>query len=102
MLLPRYYSNFEKYIQPGKALIIYGPRRVGKTTLVNQFLSKTTWKYKLDSGDNIRVQQILGSQDFSQILPYVEGYDLLVIDEAQNIAGPSTVSSYYCYRIILI
>ncbi|OGH10651.1 MAG: hypothetical protein A2857_01860 [Candidatus Levybacteria bacterium RIFCSPHIGHO2_01_FULL_36_15] len=85
MLLPRYYSNFEKYIQPGKALIIYGPRRVGKTTLVNQFLSKTTWKYKLDSGDNIRVQQILGSQDFSQILPYVEGYDLLVIDEAQNI-----------------
>lgn len=42
-------------------------------------------KFKLDSGDNIRTQQILSSQDFNQILGYVEGYELLAIDEAQNI-----------------
>ena len=70
---------------PGKALVIYGPRRVGKTTLLQNYLNQTTLKYKLDSGDNIRTQQILSSQDFSQILPYVEGYELLAIDEAQNI-----------------
>jgi uncharacterized protein len=85
MLLTRYFSNLEPYIVPGKALIIYGPRRVGKTTLIQQYLETTPWKYKLDSGDNIQIQQILGSQDFSQILHYAEGYDLLVIDEAQNI-----------------
>jgi predicted AAA+ superfamily ATPase len=58
---------------------------VGKTTLLQNFLSTTNLKYKYDSGDNIQIQHILSSQDFSQILPYVEGYDLLAIDEAQNI-----------------
>lgn len=85
MKLPRFYSNLEKYIAPGKALIIYGPRRAGKTTLIQHYLETTSWKYKLDSGDNIQTQHILGSQDFTQILQYAEGYDLLVIDEAQNI-----------------
>ncbi len=64
---------------------MYGPRRVGKTTLIQEYLKKTTWKYKLDSGDNIRTQQILSSQNFETILGYVEGYELLVIDEAQQI-----------------
>ncbi len=86
-LLPRHYSNLEKYLEPGKVLIVYGPRRVGKTTLIQQYLQTTSWKYKLGSGDNIQLQHVLGSQDFSQILPYAEGYDLLVIDEAQNIPG---------------
>lgn len=85
MFLPRVYSNLEQYIEPGKVLIIYGPRRVGKTTIVNEYLKNSKWKYKLDSGDNIRTQHTLSSQDFSQILPYAQGYDLLVIDEAQNI-----------------
>lgn len=40
---------------------------------------------KLNSGDNIRIQLLLSSQDFDQILPYVEGYELLAIDEAQEI-----------------
>lgn len=81
----RAYEPLDRYLQPNKALVIYGPRRVGKTTLLQKFLSQTHLKYKLDSGDNIRTQQILSSQDFDQILAYVEGYELLAIDEAQNI-----------------
>jgi len=73
------------HIRPSRVLLIYGPRRVGKTTLLQNFLAQTTLKYKLDSGDNIHTQQILSSQDFNQILGYVEGYELLAIDEAQNI-----------------
>jgi len=42
-------------------------------------------KYKLDSGDNIRLQQILGSQDFKMIIEYASGYDLIAIDEAQQV-----------------
>ena len=75
----------ESLVKPGKALIIYGPRRVGKTTLLNEFLSGTKWKYKLDSGDNIKIQQILGSQDFREIIEYAAGYEVVAIDEAQNI-----------------
>jgi len=85
-MIKRYY-NLEKLVKPNKVLIIYGPRRVGKTTLLNDFLSRTKLKYKLDSGDNIRVQQILGSQNFSRIKEYAAGYQLIAIDEAQQISN---------------
>ncbi|MFH1635630.1 MAG: ATP-binding protein [Chloroflexota bacterium] len=84
-MIPRAYEPLENYLQSNKVLVIYGPRRVGKTTLLQRFLASTSLKYKLDSGDNIRTQQILGSQDFSRILAYVEGYELIAIDEAQEI-----------------
>jgi len=90
MKLPRFYDNLEKYLKPNKALIIYGPRQVGKTTLLNAFLSHTKLRYKLDSGDNIKTQQILGSQDFAQILEYAQNYQLIAIDEAQKIPGIGT------------
>ncbi len=85
MLLPRFYQNLENWLEPGRALIIYGPRQVGKTTLVENFLSQTKLKYKLDSGENISIQETLSSQSFKKILEYVEGYDLIVLDEAQHI-----------------
>ncbi len=85
-MIKRHY-NLDNLIEKSKVLIIYGPRRVGKTTLLNDFLSRSKLKYKLDSGDNIRVQQILGSQDFNQIIEYAENYELLAIDEAQQIPG---------------
>lgn len=81
----RSYEPLDPRLMPNKVLVIYGPRRVGKTTLLQNLLKQTNYKYKLDSGDNIRTQQLLSSQDFAQILPYVEGYELLAIDEAQNI-----------------
>lgn len=84
-MLKRIYDNLAKYIKDNRALIIYGPRRVGKTTLLNRFLKTTKLKYKLDNGDNIRVQNVLKSQDFEEILAYAQGYELIAIDEAQQI-----------------
>jgi predicted AAA+ superfamily ATPase len=84
-MFKRAYEPLEPHLLPNKVLVVYGPRRIGKTTLLQNFLKQTNLKYKLDSGDNIRTQQILSSQDFGEILSYVEGYDLLAIDEAQNI-----------------
>ena len=85
MKLPRFYQNLENYLENGRVLLIYGSRQVGKTTLLTEFLEKTNLKYKLASGDDIRTQEILSSQDFSKILQYVSGYELLAIDEAQRI-----------------
>ncbi|MEA3461605.1 MAG: DUF4143 domain-containing protein, partial [Bacteroidota bacterium] len=42
------------------------------------------------SGDNIRIRNILSSEDFTQIREYAAGYDLIVIDEAQQIPGIET------------
>ncbi len=84
-MITRAYEPLDAYLQPNKVLLIYGPRRVGKTTLLHNYLAHTPFHYKLDSGDNIRTQQVLGSQSFQQIMGYAEGYDLLAIDEAQSI-----------------
>jgi len=84
MILPRFYQ-LNKYVEPNKVLVIYGSRQTGKTTLLKNFLSSVKLKYKFDSGDNIKIQQILSSQDFSKIDEYASGYKLIVIDEAQRI-----------------
>lgn len=96
--------DLSKYLKPGKVLVIFGPRQVGKTTLIKDFLSNYPKKYKLDTGENITTQQALGSfilgdslgihklgtRNISELKEYVSGYDLLVIDEAQNIPGIGT------------
>ena len=84
-MLPRFYSSIKDLIPKNKVLIIYGSRRVGKTTLLNKLLKSTKLKYKIDSGDNIRINEILSSGDFSLLSEYVEGFDLVAIDEAQEI-----------------
>ncbi|HAS85090.1 MAG TPA: AAA family ATPase [Candidatus Yonathbacteria bacterium] len=85
MKIPRIYNNIEKYLHPNKVLVIFGPRRVGKTTLITDFLSTYKGKYRLESGDDIRAREILGSEDLSLLKEYATGYDLIVIDEAQRI-----------------
>lgn len=85
MMLARIYDDIKTLIRPQKALIIYGARRVGKTTLLTRFLQQTPLRYRFDSGDNIRIQELLGSRDFTKILEYVGDYELIVIDEAQEI-----------------
>jgi len=84
-MIPRIYNNLEDYIDPKRVLVIYGPRRVGKTTLLTKYLKKTPYRYKFDSGENITTQDILSSQNFDRIFEYVGSYELIVIDEAQNI-----------------
>ncbi len=83
--IQRYYSELAKFVHPNKALILFGPRQVGKTTLIEHYLAHTQYKYRLDSGDNILIQNTLNGADFNTIKEYVAGYELIVIDEAQRI-----------------
>jgi len=86
-MIPRFYKSLEKILPKNKVLIIYGSRRVGKTTLLNSLLDSSKLKYKIESGDNIRISQILNSSDFKLLSEFAEGYDLIAIDEAQEIKG---------------
>lgn len=85
MILKRIYEPLDRFIQANKVLVIYGPRQVGKTTLLRRYLQDATLKWKLVTGDDIRVQDVLGSLDLRRLLAYVEGYELLAIDEAQAV-----------------
>lgn len=77
--------SIDTYIKPGKVLIIYGPRQVGKTTIIQTFLESFKGKYEVYTGDSITTQEIFSSQRLEKLREYVEHIDLLFIDEAQNI-----------------
>ncbi len=85
MEIYRIYQDLSPYLKPNKALIIFGPRQVGKTTLMENFLSTYPLKVKKVTGDDITIHQALGSGSLKEITAFCEGYELIAIDEAQKI-----------------
>jgi len=86
MYFNRYYNQIsEKLLQKGKVLVVYGPRRVGKTTLIENILKDYKGKYYYGVGEDINLRNILESQNLNLIKNSFTGYDLVVIDEAQTI-----------------
>jgi predicted AAA+ superfamily ATPase len=84
-MIERTYEPLKNYLEPNKVLVIYGPRRVGKTTLLQNYLSQTSLRYRLAIGDDLPTQQMLSSREVNLIQEYLEGYELLAVDEAQYI-----------------
>lgn len=84
-MIKRIYQDLGSYLHPKEALILYGPRRVGKTTLLESYLIGSGLKYRLETGDNIVASELLSSQNLPRIREYLQGYELLAIDEAQSI-----------------
>ncbi len=82
----RYYEkDFDKYLKKGKVTVIYGPRRVGKTTLIEKYLESFSGKYYLGTGEDSDLKQVFRSQSVNTMKNFFGGYDLVVIDEAQMI-----------------
>ncbi|MBU4480024.1 ATP-binding protein [Patescibacteria group bacterium] len=69
-----------------RALIIYGPRRVGKTTLLKKYLDEQKDKKIIYAvGDDIKIRELFSSQIRDNILDFSNPYDIIAIDEAQQI-----------------
>jgi uncharacterized protein len=79
------YIQLAEATSNGKVLIIYGPRQVGKTTLLNTYIKETNEKTLFVSGEDYRTQKIFSNNDTTAILEFAEGYGVLIIDEAQAI-----------------
>lgn len=84
-IIQKQLNNLRKALTPGKAVIIYGARRTGKTTLVKQFLQDVDEPYLLVSGEDITVQGYLASQSIEKLSAFVGANRLLVVDEAQKV-----------------
>lgn len=83
--IKRYFENLGEYLKPNKVLVIYGPRQVGKTTLVKKFLDSCGLKFIYGNGGDIVLKEVFGGLNLSKITQYSGGYELVVIDEAQKI-----------------
>ncbi len=79
------YIDLAEFTLPSKVLVLYGPRQSGKTTLLQQLMSKTRFKYKSVTGESMETQEILGSNNLKNLEEFVEGYELLIVDEAQEV-----------------
>ena len=72
--------------ETNKGLVIYGPRQVGKTTLINDLLSEFQLKTLILNGDQRgEWWELFTSRALSKLSLLVSGYDLVFIDEAQRI-----------------
>ena len=52
--IQRYIQNLDDFLKPGKAVVLLGPRRTGKTTLVNHYLKETKYTCRFETGDILR------------------------------------------------
>ena len=87
MYIPqRQLENLKRLISPNKVVVVYGPRRCGKTTLLTHYIEKAVdERYLFVSGEDITIREYLGSQSVAKLKDFVGKNSLLVIDEAQKV-----------------
>ena len=78
-------SQLRQAIQPGKVVVLYGPRQVGKTTLVQDLLAETSLAHTYINADELVYREALGSQNRRTLGDLLGHSALLVIDEAQRV-----------------
>lgn len=74
-------------LETDKITIIYGPRQVGKTTLSKDIIKALNYKTLSVNADQEKYIDILSSRDLNKLKSFVDGYELLFIDEAQRISN---------------
>lgn len=70
-------------LDKGKAILVIGPRQVGKTTLINSILENRDHLF-LD-GDDSTVRNLLTDPNTEQLKSIIGNHNTLFIDEAQRI-----------------
>jgi uncharacterized protein len=78
-------DRIKSRIGSGKAIIVTGPRQVGKTTLIESILE--SHEYVLLNGDDPQTRTILNEPSTEQIRRILGNYRYVFIDEAQRIEG---------------
>lgn len=74
-------------ILPNKVLILTGARRVGKTILLKQLLTKVNEPYLFLNGEDIATEELLQRRSVENYKALIGDFKLLVIDEAQKISN---------------
>lgn len=60
-------SRLQAVVRPGEVAILYGPRRVGKTTLIQHYVSGLKESALLLTGEDINVRDYLESQSVEKL-----------------------------------
>lgn len=77
-------TEIERLMHKGKAILIMGPRQVGKSTLLTHLL-KSSEKPLILNGDEADVREMLANTTSARLRKIIGNHKLIVIDEAQRI-----------------
>ncbi len=81
-------QSIEASLVSGRALVIYGPRRIGKTTMLKKYLATQSEKRILSVvGDDIRIRELFASESRVALLDFAASYDIISVDEAQQVSS---------------
>ena len=72
-------------VSPGKVAVLYGPRRVGKTTLIRRYVREHSPDAMVVTGEDVAVRDYLESQSIAKLREFVGDRRTLVVDEAQHV-----------------
>ena len=75
----------EQRMKPQKVMMIFGPRRVGKTFLLKQIVQRFDGKSLVLNGEDADSVAMLEPVSIANYRHVLEGVDLLAIDEAQHV-----------------
>jgi predicted AAA+ superfamily ATPase len=87
-MIRREQTNYAKArLFKGKALLIFGPRQVGKTTFVENLIADLNKKTLFLNGDESDVLALFENPNASKLKNIIGNNEILVIDEAQRITN---------------
>jgi predicted AAA+ superfamily ATPase len=78
-------SQLDNMIKKGKVFILYGARRVGKTSVIEKYITSKYKNYFIGNGDDIQLRKVLSSENKTLIDSAFKKYSIVFIDEAQRI-----------------
>ncbi|MBU4210847.1 ATP-binding protein [Patescibacteria group bacterium] len=81
----------KKKQKKNRVIVLYGPRQVGKTTLIKELIKGCGLKTKFFACDDPDIKSLLSGIGLSKLKTLVAGYDLVVFDEAQRIREIGTM-----------
>ncbi len=77
--------HLKSVVAAGKVVVLYGPRRVGKTTLIQRYVQQYDPHALVVTGEDIFVREFLESQSISKLKEFVGAHRTLIVDEAQHV-----------------
>ncbi|MGB4414474.1 MAG: ATP-binding protein [Paludibacter sp.] len=79
-------AEIENRMLPGKVMLLFGARRVGKTILIKSIAEKFSGKILFLNGEDATTHVLLQDKTVANYTFLLNGVKLLIIDEAQNIS----------------
>lgn len=85
MIIRLLQKNIEKRLFKGKALLIFGARQTGKSTIAEALLSNQQASWLTLNGDDADVREVLTNTTATKLKAIIGDKKILLIDEAQRI-----------------